>query len=191
MLDSRRPYFLPVHHIIVTVPDSRRADPAGIGTRRGLRHPKGLQAQLTGGYPWQQHALLVFRAVTQYRAHCVHLGMTCPAIASGSLDLLKYGRALGNTKTRSPVFLRDQASQKARLGQLLDKFRRIGPVTIFLPPVFTGKTLTQLANRVANVLMAHVHALLPSNQGKVLPERCEGGNQTGTFISQIEPERSI
>src|SRR5262245_8458167 len=89
--------------------------------------------------------------MTQDGAHSVHLRMTGSPITAGGLDLFQNGRRSAQIETATPVFLRDQRSEVARLGERGDKFGRIGTLTVKCTPIFAGELGAQCAHARAYV----------------------------------------
>src|SRR5262249_58445282 len=94
--------------------------------------------------------LLRLAAVTEQRAHGVHLRMAGGTVAAGRVDFLHDGGGGAHREPAAAVLLRDQRGQKARLGERRHEFVRIGALAVELAPVFAGKIGAQRAHRLAD-----------------------------------------
>ena len=93
------------------------ANPGGVGSGGRLGHAKSLKPQRAIGDAGQVLGLLFGAAMLQQRAHRVHLRVTRPAVAAGTVDFLKDHRPGSQGQPRSAIFFGDQARQPACFGQ--------------------------------------------------------------------------
>src|SRR3546814_7970437 len=71
----------------------------------------------------------------------------------GPVDFLHDHRRFGQPKARAAVFVRNQGGKPARLRQRLDELGGIAPALIDFAKIIVGKLRTQIAHRIANVLI--------------------------------------
>jgi hypothetical protein len=83
------------------------------------------------------------------------------------VDFLEDGAAGADLQARAAIFLRDQNREIARVGQGLHEFGRVGHCAVEFAPVVAGKTLAELGDRVANVLMVVVDGVRLGADGNV------------------------
>src|SRR3954453_13623345 len=138
---------------MVALAHRRRAQARHIGARGRLADTEGLQSQFTLGDRGQPKLLLRLAAVTQQRAHGVHLCVTGGAIAAGSVDLLHDRRSRRQRQAAAAILLRDQCGEESGFGERRDEFAWIATFAIEPPPIFAGKAGTEGAHRRADVGM--------------------------------------
>jgi hypothetical protein len=151
MLDARDPHLLPVDDVAVALLHGRGLDPGGVGAGGGLGDAHRLQAQFAAGDPGQVLALLRLAAVTQQRAHVVHLAVAGAGVAAAAVDFFHDHRGLGQAQAGAAVFLRDQRGHPAGLGERVDEFGGVAARLVDLAEVGVGKLRAQVAHRVADV----------------------------------------
>ena len=156
MLDARDPDLLAVDNIAAVFLDRQGLDLGGVGAGGRLGHAHRLQAQFAGGDLGQVALLLRVAAMTQQRAHVVHLAVAGPRVATRAVDLLHDHRGLGQAQARTPVLLRDQRSHPPGFGQRIDKGLRVGAPAVDLAVVGVGELGAQRTHGVADVLVAMV-----------------------------------
>ena len=139
MLDAGDPHLLAVDHIAVALADCHSLDLCRVGAGAGFGHAHALQTQLTCRDLRQVALLLLGRTVAQQRAHVVHLAMACAGISATAVDLFHDHGCLGQSETRSAVFLRYQRGHPAGFGESVDKNFGIGSRLIDLAVVFIRK----------------------------------------------------
>jgi hypothetical protein len=86
------PDLLPIDDIDIAFAARRRRYRGRIGPARGLRHAESLQPQFPISDFWQIGGFLCFAAMTQQRAHDVHLRMAGGAVAAGAVYFLENSR---------------------------------------------------------------------------------------------------
>ena len=82
------PHLLAVDDVLVAVPDGAGLELGGVGAGRRLGDAEGLEAQFTRRDVRQVFLLLFIAAVTEHRAHGVHLGVAGSRVAPRSVDRL-------------------------------------------------------------------------------------------------------
>ena len=130
MLGARRPDLLAVDDVVIAVAHRRGAQAERVGAGGRLGDAEGLQAQFAARDAGQVARLLFGAAVTQQRAHRVHLRVAGGAVAAGRLDLFHDGDGRAHGQPAAAVLFGDQGGEKAGLGQRRDEFVRIGALAI-------------------------------------------------------------
>src|SRR5207247_629643 len=104
---------------------------------------------------------LEFAAMSQKRAHRVHLGMAGGPISAGGVDLLQNEARLDDPEPGPAVLGRDQDRQPAAGGQRLHEFLGITLLGVDAPPVRVREFRADLPDPVAVALLliaeAEVH----------------------------------
>ncbi len=148
------PDFLTVDDVtVVALAPGKRLQRGGIGAAGRFRDAERLQPQFAARDLRQPFCLLLFAAVSQQRAHGVHLGMAAAAIASGALDLFEDGGCGGQFQPGAAIFFRDQYREVSGLRQRVDEGARIGHLAVELAPIFAGELRAQFCDGVADVGM--------------------------------------
>ncbi len=175
---------MPVDDVAIVLAHSaggqlRRIRP-GVGFRDGER----LQPQGAARDRRQIFTFLFFRAMTQKRAHGVHLSVTGSRVSAGSIDFLEDDRRLKHSEACAAIFLRDQDSQVPRRCQRVDEFLRVAKLAILGAPVFVWKAPAERANTITEVVI-RFH-FTPST----FRLRIDSGSVgTLTRVSRTSPER--
>ena len=174
MLNPRNPHFLPVDDVVVA-----SADGNGLGLRRvcaGCRFGDGkrLKPKSSGGDVWQVGALLRVRAVSNERAHHIHLRVARTRVRARSIDLFENDRSFRHTESAAAVLLGNERSEPAGIGQrLYERFGILGPL-VERSPVAAVEARTQFTNGTAvirvlggpRIDIAHGHLRNPGSSAR-------------------------
>src|SRR5262245_23017290 len=153
MLGARDPDFLAADDIAIALPGSCRLQLCRIRSGCGLADAKSLQPELAARDLRQVGALLLLGTVTQERPHRVHLRVACAGVAAAAIDFLEDDGRFRNAQARSAVFLGNQRSKIAGIGQGLDELCRVLASRVELAPVAIRKRLAEIADTAAQIPM--------------------------------------
>src|SRR5262249_14746136 len=143
---------LPVDDVVVVTLASRhRAQGQSVSARGRFGYAECLQTKFAARDQRQITLFLRIAAVTQDRAHRVHLRMTGTTIAPGGVYLLHDRRGGGEIEPAASIFLGDEGSEVAGFCQRGHELSRIGSLPIERPPIFAGKLGAERAHAVANI----------------------------------------
>src|SRR6266702_3204562 len=139
MLEPRGEDFLTVDDVAISLlagegRDSRRVAP---GFRFRDRHR--LEPQAAAGDLRKVAPFLGFGAMSQKRAHGVHLGMAGRSIPAGGVDLLQDDARLDDPEPGPAVLCGDQDGQPAAVAERQHELLRIALLGVDRPPVRVGK----------------------------------------------------
>ena len=170
---ARRPYFLPVNHIVVAITHRAGLEPGRISTRRRFGDGERLQPQFPARNPRQVACLLLRAAMPQQSTHDVHLRVTRARVAARGVDFLEYHCGRAQRQARTTVFLGNQRGEIAGAGQCLDELGRISLTRLEITPVRPRKINTDPAHAGANL-------------GIILAERNTNVFDTGSAHSCVD-----
>ena len=157
MLGPRYPHLLAVHGVAAVRAALGGGPELGrVRARGGLGDAEGLEPPGAARDLRQVGLLLRRRAVTQQRAHGVHLGVAGAAVAAGGVDLLQDRRSGADAEAAAAVALGDQGGEEARIGERLHELPRVGALAIFLAPVLAGIAGAERAHRLAQLAVVVV-----------------------------------
>ena len=154
MRGAAGPDLLAVDHIAFVGSLRAGLELSGVRTGPWLRDAEGLQAELARGDFRQVLAFLFLVAVTQDRAHGVHLRVTRSATAFGGMDCLQDDAGGAQLKSRAAVFLGYQGGQIARVGEGRDEVIRVAAgsrLILELAPVLAGESRAKFRDRLADL----------------------------------------
>ena len=117
MRGARGPDLLSFDDVMIAVTRCGCFESECIGAACRFGHTKGLQAQFARGDLGQIPLLLLRAAMTQHRAHGVHLGVAHPGVAARVVHLLQDHRRLAQLQTAAAVLLRDAQSGQSGVAE--------------------------------------------------------------------------
>ena len=130
-----------------------RAQRERVAARVGLGDAEGLQAQLARGDGRQVAPLLLLGAVSQDRAHDVHLRVAGAGVAALVVDLLQDQRRIAQPEAHAAVLLGDQRRQPAALGERRDELLGVGALAVERAPVLAGEAPAELGDALPDGLL--------------------------------------
>ena len=162
VLHPRNEDLLSVHDVAIALPLSEGRDAGRIRSGVRLGDRKRLQPECAGGDAGQPTLLLLRGAVSEQGAHGVHLRVAGRCVSSRAVDLFQDHCRLPYAQAGSPVLLRNQASQVARVCQLLNELLWIDACAVAFLPVLGGIPSTELADLLPQLdVHLSVHARRP------------------------------
>ena len=157
VLGPRDPDLLAVHGVIAVLAAlGGGAELGRVRARGGLGDAEGLEPARAARDLRQVGLLLRVGAVTQHRAHGVHLGVAGAAVAARRVDLLEDRRGRADAEPAAAVALRDQRGEEARVGERLHELLRVGARPVLLPPVLAGVARAQRPDGLAQLAVVVV-----------------------------------
>jgi hypothetical protein len=126
--------------LVVSVPGGRLGD------------GEGLQAQAAAGDVGQIAPLLFLGAVTDQRAHDVHLRVARAGLGARPIDLFEDHRGLGDAQPAATVLGRNQRREPSGVAQRLDEGLGILRALFDAAPILIAERGAQLTNGAAEVL---------------------------------------